>query len=105
MKFKEKLTDLFGGIGLILYFIVSFLFPLFAIAMITNSFDLPSWTNFIFTALLFISPSFFSTCFLIVGLIGAIMGPQDILAIIYYIIFSIGFAPTFINIIVSLAKR
>ena len=105
MNLKEKLTYFFGRLVLIIYLIVNYLIPLFAIAMFTNSFDLPSWSTFIFVALLFFAPSFFSICFLIVGLIGAIMGPQDVLAIIYYIVFVLKFAPAIIITIVGLLEK
>ena len=102
MTLKEKLTDLLGGLGGILYFIITFLAPLFSIVMINISFDFPWWASFVEIALLFISPTFFSVCFWIIGLIGAIMGPQDILAIIYYILFAISFAPTIISLLSAL---
>ena len=105
MNLKEKLTDFFGGLGYIIYLIVNYLIPLFAIAMFTNSFDLPSWSSFIFVALLFFAPSFFSFCYLIAGLIGAIIGPQDILAIIYYIVFVLKFAPSIILIVISFFQK
>ena len=105
MTLKERLTDVLGGLGGTLYFIITFLIPLFPIVMINTSFDFPWWTSFVEIALLFISPTFFSFCFWIIGLIGVIMGPQDIIAIIYYILFVIIFAPTIINIVVNLIKK
>lgn len=105
VNLKEKLTNLFGGIGYIFYLIINFLFPLFAIVMIVNSFTLPSWVIFVFVALLFISPSFFSICFLVVGLIATIMGPQDVLAIIYYIVFVLKFAPSIILLVISFFEK
>ncbi len=105
MNIKEKLTNLLGGLGGILYFIISFLLPIFPIVMIKISFDLPMWTNFIMIALLFIAPTFFSFCFWIIGLIGVIIGPQDTIAIIYYVFSVIVFLPQLISIVVGLIRK
>ena len=99
MNIKEKLTNLLGGVGGMLYFIVSFLLPLFPIVMIKISFDLPIWTNFIMIAMLFLFPTFSSICFWIIGFIGVILGPQDAIAIIFYVLFVINFIPPIITII------
>ena len=105
MNIKEKFTDLLGGLGGILYFIFSFLLPLFPIVMIVNSFDLPIWTNFIMIAMLFLIPTFSSFCFWIIGFIGVILGPQDVIAIVYYVLFAINFVPPTITIICNLIAQ
>lgn len=87
---KEKLVAWLGGFGLIIFYILELLISLYPIVMVVNSFDLPSWTNFVFIAITYFMPST-TTIFWIAGLVGAIIGPQDILAIIYYILFGIGF--------------
>ena len=86
---KEKLINTFG----VLYYIftvISFILP---VVMIKISFDLPFWTSFIMIAILFILPSLSSVLW-IIGLIGVIMGPQDIIAIIYYVAFALVCLPT-----------
>lgn len=88
MNFKEKLIDLLGSFGGIVYFTLMLIFFVFPVAMINISFDLPFWTNFIMTAILLVIPSTFYI-FWIIGLIGAIIGPQDVIAVIYYICFGI----------------
>lgn len=105
MTLKERLTNLLGGIGYILYIVIFFLLPFFPIAMINISFDLPWWVTFIETALLFVASKFFSCCFWIIGLIAVITGPQDIIAIIYYILFVIIFAPTIISLVAALIGK
>ena len=90
MKLKEKLINIFGGFG---YFI-SLIFWILPVVAIKISFNLPFWTTFIFTALLFFAPTLSSAVFWIIGLIGFIMGPQDILAIVYYILFASLFLPS-----------
>ena len=105
MNFKNKVNEFFEGIAGALYIISTFLFPIFSIVMVINSFDLPSWTSLIFTAILFLIPSFSSFAFSIAGLIGAIIGPQDLIAIIYYIIFGIIYIPRIIPIILCLFTK
>lgn len=85
---KEKLVAWLGGFGLIIFYILELIISLFPIVMVVNSFDLPSWTNFVFIAITYFIPST-TNIFWIAGLVGAIIGPQDILAIIYYILFVI----------------
>ena len=101
MKLKEKLTYLFGGLGTILYFVISIVSLIFPIVMIMVSFDLPFWLNFIFIAILFMIPSL-NIVFVIVGLIGTINGPQDAIAIAYYIYFALvcifGLLPTILSV-------
>lgn len=94
MKFKEKLMDTLGAFQYIFQFI-SFLFP---VVMIMVAFNLPWWCNLILIALLFLF-SYIQVLYWIVGLIGAIIGPQDVIAIIYYISFAIMFVPFIISII------
>lgn len=100
MNFKQKLIDLFGGVGTVLYFIITLVSLIFPIAMITVSFNLPIWVNFIFVAILFMIPSL-NFVFCIIGLIGAIIGSQDVIAIAYYIYFALvcilGFIPTIVG--------
>ena len=95
MRFKEKITDIFGAFGGVLYIIYMLILFVLPVAMITVAFDLPSWVNLIMIALLFFS-SLFSYIFWIIGLIGVIIGPQDLIAIIYYVAFAIVCLPKII---------
>ena len=94
MNLKEKLASTLGGAYYILV-LISWALP---IVMITSLFDLPFWTIFIMTAILLFIPSL-SVIAWIVGLIGAIIGKQDIVAVIYYVAFVIRFLPTAIYIV------
>lgn len=84
-KIKEFLYGILGPFGCI----VSIIFALFPIIMTMVTFDLPVWWNFIFVAFLFFAPTLTTIVLGIIALVGTIMGPQDILAIIYYIYFAI----------------
>lgn len=72
--------------------------------MIKMSFDLPFWASFIMIAILFILPSL-SSIFWIIGLIGVIIGPQDVIAIIYYVAFALVCLPTLFYTILGLFIR
>lgn len=100
MKLKNLISDSLGASTGILFYLFNLLVVIFPIVMITSSFNLPLWAGSImlFTSL-FIS-SKFSVIYVIVGLVGAIKGPQDIFAVIYYIYFSlIVFLPYIIKLI------
>jgi hypothetical protein len=84
-KIKDFLYGILGPFGCI----ASVIFALFPIIMTMIAFDLPIWWNFIFVAFLFFAPTFTTIVLGIVALVGTIMGPQDLLAIIYYIYFAI----------------
>lgn len=91
------MKKLFEALGIFQYIFqfISFLFPT---VMIMVAFNLSWWWSFILIAILFIF-SYIQVLYWIVGLIGAIIGPQDIIAIIYYISFAIMFVPLIISII------
>ena len=84
MKLKEKLLGALGSFGYVIWLLISFICFVFPITMITVSFDLPFWTPFILLPIRIFIP-FAKQILVIVGLIGTIMGVQDILAVIYYI--------------------
>ena len=85
---KEKLVNVLGAFGGILYFVISFFLFLFPITIITSTLNLPMWTNFIFATLLLAMPSI-NTILSIVAFFVALNGPQDIIATAYYIYFGI----------------
>ncbi len=98
--FKEKLQDALGTFGVVLYFIIQLFVCALPFVMIDKS--------FIITALFFGVEYFFppsSIVFWIWGLVCAINGPQDVIAIIYYVAFSVIFIPFFISTITSLFKK
>lgn len=100
MRIKNLLSDSLGASTGILFYLFTLLVVIFPIVMITTSFNLPWWVGSIMLfASLFISSNF-SVVYMIVGLVGAIKGPQDVFAIIYYIYFSlIVFLPYIIKLI------
>lgn len=97
---KEKLVNALGVFGGILWFVVSSLIYVLPFVMIGGSFWL--------TALLITIVYFFpisSVIFWVWGLVCAILGPQDVFAIIYYVAFAILFLPFFISIISDLIRK
>lgn len=88
MNLKEKLTNALGTFGLVLYFVISIILLVFPICMISWYYDLPWWAD----SLLLLGSvwsSFIAFVVWIIGLIATIKGPQDTLAIIYYIAFAV----------------
>ena len=93
---KEKLLNALGMFGGILWFIVSSLIYVLPFVMIGGSF----WLNLLlFGIVYFFPPS--SVIFWVWGLVCAIQGPQDVWAIIYYILFAIAFIPFFVSMILE----
>ena len=80
MSLKDKLLNSLGTFGIILYYILSSCIFVLPMVMIDTSFFL----DLLFFGIMQIFPP---TCiiFWIWGLICAITGPQDWLAIVYYI--------------------
>lgn len=94
---KEKLSIAFGLFGVILYYgiaLISFSIPLF---VITESF----WLQLLFFWIMYFIP-ISEIVFWPWGLYIMINGPQDIFAIIYYILFAVSFLPMFISSVMSL---
>lgn len=97
---KEKMVDTLGAFGMILYYIIHIAICILPFIMI----DL----NFVLTFILICIDSFFplaTIVFWVWGLIKAIQGPQDIIAIIYYIAFAVLWLPFFISILTSLFRK
>lgn len=97
---KEKLVGIFGGFGMVLFFITRLIIAILPFVMIGGNF---------FVTLLLISINslvpFASAVFWIWGLVCAIKGVQDIWAIIYYIVFVVVWIPFYISTIVSVLKK
>ena len=88
MNLKEKLTNALGTFGGILFYIISLAVLVFPVGIVSSYYDLSWWANWL---LLFGSmwSSFIGFVVWVVGLIATIKGPQDTLAIIYYIAFAV----------------
>lgn len=93
---KSKLMDALGSVGIILWYLISLLIAIIPLVMIDASFGL----NLLLLAVVLFIPAT-SGIFWIWGLVCAINGPQDAIAIIYYVLFAIMFLPYFINAVLS----
>ncbi len=91
---KDKLTNLFGTLGIVVYFILSAFISVLPFVMI----GAPFWLNLIFFAIVQFFP-LSSVVFWIWGLSGAINGPQDFYAYAYYALFVLLFIPFFISVL------
>lgn len=96
MNFKEKIINLFGGFGVILLFLARAVIAVLPFVMIDTNF----FVTFLLIAINGFVP-FASIVFWIWGLVCAIMGVQDIWAIIYYISFVVIWLPFFISTTIS----
>ncbi len=96
MKLKDTLSGILGGFGIILYYV----FGLAVAALPFVMLDLPFWLVFIFFIIEEIFP-LSTVIFWIWGLLGAINGPQDTWATVYYILFAVMFIPYFIMALIS----
>ncbi len=94
---KEKLSSALGTFGEILYFILRMFISVLPLVLIDGGWFL---RLVIFTIMYFVPVS--GIIFWIWGLVRAISGVQDWIAIVYYICFVILFLPFFISSIVSL---
>lgn len=97
---KDKLMNSLGSIGVILWYLVSLVIAVMPLVMIDASFLL----NLLLLAVILFIPAT-SGIFWIWGLACTIRGPQDALAIIYYVLFVILFLPYFINSVLNLFNK
>lgn len=97
---KEKLMNALGSVGVILWYLLSLLIAVMPLVMIDASFGL----NLLLLAIALFIPAT-SGIFWIWGLVCTIRGPQDIIAIIYYVLFVIIFLPYFINAVFNLFNK
>lgn len=81
---KEWFNEKLGGFGMVGYFIVMLLIAALPISML----GLPFWVDFIIVLVVQFLP-LLEIPLWIAGFIGALCGPQDVLAYIYYVIFGI----------------
>lgn len=97
---KKKLADTLGVFGVILYYIISTVAYVLPFVMI----GAPFWLDIIFILVQEFLP-ITSIVFWIWGLVRTILGPQDIWAIIYYVLFGIMYIPFFINLILVFFQK
>lgn len=97
---KEKLLEKLGTLGGILYYFLLIIISVLPIVVLPTRGIL----SFLLLAIMFFFPST-SIIFWIWGLVCAIKGPQDVIAIVYYICFVVIFAPTFFSIISVFFKK
>lgn len=97
---KEKLMNALGSVGVILWYLLSLLIAVMPLVMIDASFGL----NLLLLAIALFIPTT-SGIFWIWGLVCAIRGPQDIIAVIYYVLFAIMFLPYFISTVLNLFNK
>lgn len=97
---KDKLLNALGTFGGILWMIISLVIYVLPIVMLGTSFLL----DMLFLGVMYWFPPS-SVVFWIIGLVCAIKGPQDIIAIIYYIAFVVMFLPFFISVVSSFFSR
>ena len=97
---KDKLIGALGSVGLILWHLLSLIIAVMPLVMIGASF----WLNLLLLAVIQFIPAT-SGLFWVWGLVCAIRGPQDIIAIIYYVLFVIMFLPFFISSVLSIFRK
>lgn len=96
---KEKLTNAFGALGGIIYFLFSLTVSVMPFIMIDASF----WMTFLFFTIEQLFP-LATFVFWIWGLVCAIKGVQDIWAFVYYVLFAVMFIPFIWGCISDLIK-
>ena len=96
----KKFFALFGGFGVILYYIVTLVIAVLPFVMIDVSF----WLTFLFIGINLIFPPA-TIVFWIWGLVCAINGVQDVFAIIYYVVFVAACLPFFIGTVSAFFKK
>ena len=89
-----------GSVGVIFWYLLSLLIAVMPLVMIGASF----WLNLLLLAVILFVPAT-SGIFWVWGLVCAIRGPQDAIAIIYYVLFVIMFLPYFINSVLNLFNK
>ena len=103
-KIKDFLLTSMGTFGFVLYFAIAILITVFPLLM----FNMPHWLYLVLALLVqfvLINIPFCMEILYIIGLFGAIGGKQDIIAIIYYVVFALMVVPTIIRLIKLLFAR
>ena len=97
---KDKLMNALGTVGFGLWYLVSLLVAVMPLVMI----DAPFLLNLTLLAIALFVPAT-SGVFWVWGLVCAIRGPQDIIAVVYYVLFVIMFLPFFISTVLNLFRK
>lgn len=97
---KDKLLNSLGSFGVILWYLLSILIAVIPIVMIGKSF----LVNLVLFLIIQFIPAT-SGFFWIWGLVCALRGPQDIIAIIYYVLFVVMFLPYFVSFVLSFFQK
>lgn len=97
---KEKLYDIFGTFGIVLFYLLLAMFSVIPFIIL----DFPIWLILVLTFLISLFPligSLASIAFYIWAFVKAVTGPQDFMTIIFYIFFALyflyGFASFFLK--------
>lgn len=93
----EKLLSALGTVGIIIWYALSLIVYILPFVMIGAPFLL----NLVLLAIVYFFPPS-TLIFWVWGLIRAIQGEQDFWAILYYVMFAIGFLPFFVSTISDL---
>lgn len=83
---KEKLQDALGGIGAILYFVITAFLAVYPIGYL----DMPLWVMLVAVAVVTFLPLIGSIAMIVIwvlGFIQAVSGPQTMWEILFYILF------------------
>lgn len=94
---KEKLLSALGNFGLVLYYIIRLSVSILPLVMIDANFVL----TFLFCVIMNVIP-LASPVFWVWGLVCAVSGTQDWMAIVYYICFGIIFLPFIVDLLLPL---
>lgn len=94
---KEKLLSALGNFGLVLYYIIRLSVSILPLVMIDANFVL----TFLFCVIVNVIP-LASPVFWVWGLVCAVSGTQDWMAIVYYICFGIIFLPFIVDLLLPL---
>lgn len=97
---KDKLIDTLGAFGGIIFFLISLVSYVIPVLVITESF----WLGLVLFLIMYIFPVS-EIVFWVWSLIIVFNGPQDIFAIIYYVLFAITFLPVFISSVLELFRK
>ena len=97
---KDKLMTALGAVGIGIWYLITLLIAVIPLVMINAPFLL----NILLLAFALFVPAT-SGVFWVWGLVCAIRGPQDIIAIVYYVLFAIMFLPFFISTVLNLFRK
>lgn len=101
LTLKEKLTGALGTFGFVLFLLIQIFVSVLPLVMIPAKGFLIRFL--IFSVMYFLPIT--DVIFWVWGLVCAIGGVQDWLAILYYVCFAVLFLPTFISALLSLIDR